>query len=100
MPPAAEVPFLWPGTYGRCPYRDGGPGISPLDVLKDAGTRAGVAGVTWQVLRRSLATALEGAGVPPGTIARVLRHSEEVSKLYYRQADHDTIRAAVSGLVF
>ena len=38
MPPAAEVPFLWPGTYGRCPYRDGGPGISPLDVLKDAGT--------------------------------------------------------------
>ena len=100
FPPADQVPWFWPGCRGRSPWTAGPADAKPLDVLSAAGDRAGIKGVTWQVLRRSLATALAGSGVPVATIARVLRHSERVSELFYQQTDRDTIRSAVAGLMF
>jgi integrase len=97
FPPASEVPWLWPACRGRGPWTDGPPGHKPLDVLQAVASRAGVEGVTWHALRRSLATHLEGAGVGPAMIARILRHSERVDSEWYRQADAANMRRAVEG---
>jgi integrase len=100
FPPPDQVPWLWPGCRGRSAWMSGPSDAKPVEVLAAAANRAGIEGVTWQVLRRSLATALAGSGVPGATVARILRHSERVSELFYQQTDRDTIRKAVDGLVF
>lgn len=97
FPPADKIPWLFPGARGRGPWTSGPADAKPLDVLRDVGIRAGVKGVTWQVLRRSLATHLEAAGVPAVVIARILRHSETVDAVWYRQADVANLRDAVAG---
>jgi len=97
FPPPEQVPWLWPGCRGRGPWTAGPPGAKPLDVLKAVAGRAGIAGVTWQALRRSLATHLEAAGLGGAMIARILRHTEEVDRKYYRHADADNLRGAVEG---
>ena len=86
-----------PGPVAR--YSGGGKGVKPLDVLREAGKRAGVAGVNWQVSgghsRRRRGGRRQRRDDRPDT-SPLGGNSRE----FYRQADHDTIRAAVAGLVF
>ena len=98
--PPSEIPWIYPGCRGRGPWTNGPPGEKPVEILGAAGRRAGIEGVTFQALRRSLATHLEGDGVGGAMIARILRHSERVSEEYYRQADAENMRRAVAGLSF
>ena len=100
FPAADRIPWMWPGCRGRCPWVNGNEGDKPLGQLKAAARRAGVANVTWQAIRRSLAVRLEAHGAGSATISRILRHSEEVDAKWYREADEDDLRDLVKDLEF
>ena len=98
MPPAGAIPWLWPGSMRRGPWRSGPPGCRPLLRLKAVALRAGVADMTFQSLRRSWATIAEARGVPQAMITRQCRHtSEETTRKWYQQRDLDSLRDAVEG---
>ena len=96
----AEVPFLWPGSSGKCAWTSGAPGDKPTQVLAVEGLRAGIKEVHFQALRRSLATHLVGGGAGTATAAQILRHSEAVDAEWYQQCDPSNLRAAVRDLRF
>jgi integrase len=99
--PDVERPWLWPGSKGRSPWVGGGPGMRNLDALQAAAKAAGIEGrITWQMLRRSLATHLRSFGVPGAMAAQVLRHSEAVDELFYNESDEDNLRDAVADVEF
>lgn len=100
MPPADRVPWLFPGARGIGPWTGGPPGAQHLDVLQAAGIAAGIGHVTWQMLRRSLATHLRAFGVSSGMASQILRHSESVDEVFYNQPDEDNLRDAVADVEF
>jgi integrase len=82
-------------------WKDGSPGTRPLDQMKGAGKRAGVAGFTFLSLRHSFATHAEGAwGLSPAQIQRCLRHTSLKTQWHYRHADLDNMRASAGGIDF
>lgn len=96
-----SVPWLWPNIRGSNAWSDGSPGTRPLDRLQAVGLRAGLEGLTWQSLRRSLATALEGFGLAQPLITRCLRHtSERVTRDWYQGRDLAALAQAVERFDF
>jgi integrase len=96
-----ECSWLIPLNNRKGPWDGGSPGHTPLAKLQEAGRRAGIENVTWQMLRRSLATVLESHGCGEAMISRILRHSSiQVTKTHYRQADCENLRQATAGLDF
>jgi integrase len=101
FPPAADVPWMWPGARGKSPWAGGSPESKPLRVLQDAAAKAGVGHVTFQMLRRSLTTHLRGSfNVSRDTASRILRHSSDVDDQFYMQDDIENLRAAVKDVEF
>jgi integrase len=101
LPPAEEIPWMFPGTRRRCPWVNGAPGHEPVDRLKIVAARAGVEGMTFQGLRRSWCTRAEGLGIPQSLITRQARHtSEQTTRRYYQQRDLDALRDAVNGFTY
>ncbi len=97
----AESCWLFPTISRKSCWCSGQPGAKPLDRLAAVANRAGVEGVTFQVLRRSLATHLEYHGVGPALIQRILRHTDSrTTEKWYRQADVSNLREKVAGLEF
>jgi integrase len=100
----AEVPWLFP-TVGRAgqvaPWTSGETGRKPIHRLQAVAARAGVAGMTWQSLRRSWATHAEFHGLGPAMIQRVLRHTTpRTAELWYRTSDLPNLKQAVKGITF
>ena len=76
----------------RAPWTSGAPGGKPLDRLQAVGVEPGIEHITMHMLRRSLATHLEGHGVGAAMISRIMRHQDErVTETFYRQADERQI---------
>ena len=102
FPPPAEVPWYFPGSRGRGPWRDGARGAKPIDALQTAARRAGIGHVTFQSLRRSWAVHAESAwGFSGPLIQRVLRHTtERTAETWYRAADLPNLRQATDGIDF
>jgi integrase len=97
----ADLPWLFPGATGRGPWTGGSAGHRPRCRLQAVAARAGVAHITWQMLRRSWATHAEALGVPEGLITRQMRHADpEVTRRYYRQLDMDNLSDATEGFHF
>jgi len=95
IPPAEEIPWLFPNIRRRNAWLSGPPGAKPLDRLKAVAARAGVV-MTFQVLRRSWATIAEALGVPQGLISRQLRHSDvRTTKEWYQERDLDMLKDSV-----
>jgi integrase len=101
VPPAASVPWMFPGSTRVNAWTQGAAGTRPLDQLQAIAKKAGIEGVTFQSLRRSWATAAEGLGLPQGMITRQCRHaSEETTRRWYQQRDLDSLHDAVDGFDF
>jgi integrase len=96
-PPLAPVLAAWlsrcssawafPRSSRDGPWVGGCPGYCPLDCLKAAGRRAGVAGLSFQSLRHSFATHAEFWGLSETAVQRILRHTSVRTQWHYRHAD-------------
>lgn len=95
-----SCPWLFPNLSRMGPWTSGGPGQKPLDRLKAAGVRAGVAGFTALSLRHSFASHAEYWGLSPAEIQRVLRHTNLRTQWHYRHADAANMRSAVRNVGF
>jgi integrase len=97
----ASVPWLIPTCSRKGPWLHGSHGSKALQRLKAAGRRAGIEHITLHMLRRSLATHLEGHGLGGAMISRIMRHSgQQVTETYYRRADEKQVAEAVRTLEF
>ncbi|MGA2699607.1 MAG: site-specific integrase [Isosphaeraceae bacterium] len=97
----SEVPWLFPNMAGTHAWHGGRAEATPLGRLQAVARRAGVEDMTWQSLRRSLATALEGFGLPQPLITRTLRHtSERITREWYQGRDLDALSQAVERFDF
>ena len=103
-PPGFVIPecsWLFPNTRLHNAWYSGEHGDRPCERLQAVARRAGVEGMTFQSLRRSLATALEGFGLPQPLITRTLRHtSERVTREWYQGRDLEALTRAVEGFSF
>ena len=98
---STDSPWLFPTISRQAPWCSGQPGAKPVQRLASVARRAGVEGVTFQMLRRSLATHLEYHGVGPALIQRILRHTDtRTTEKWYRMADVENLREKVAGLEF
>lgn len=91
-------PYVFRNIRAASPWSQGCRGTKPIDRLKSVGKRAGIELVTFQMLRRTVAVAMEIAGASAAQIQRQLRHSNiTVTQQYYMAADRDGMRSAMSG---
>jgi integrase len=101
FPLPKECPWLIPTNNRRSPWTSGSPSSKALTRLHAVAKRAGIeGGMTFQMLRRSCATHLEGHGLGSALIARILRHTPRVSEAHYRRADVANLVHAVDGLQY
>jgi integrase len=100
FPMPESVPWVIPTCSRRAPWIGGNKSRAVVR-LQAAARRAGIEHVTLHMLRRSLATHLEGHGLGGAMISRIMRHSgQQVTETYYRQADERQVADAVRDLVF
>jgi integrase len=96
-----SIPWLFPNISAKNAWHTGRPGAKPVDRLQAVAKQAGVQGMTWQSMRRSLATALEGYGLSQCLITRTLRHtSEKITREWYQGLDLKTLSQAVEEFDF
>jgi integrase len=97
----AGCPWLFPNVSRSNAWYTGEHKARPIARLQSVARRAGVEGITWHSLRRSLATHLEAHGTGQAMITRILRHADrETTKRHYQQADVRNMVEAVDGLDF
>jgi integrase len=96
----ADLPWLYPGALCRGPWTGGPSGGRAVDALQAAGERAGVAGLTFQQLRRTFVSSTRDAGVPSHVVARQCRHSEEVSRDWYLARDLTMLTDHLRGFTY
>jgi len=90
-----ESVYLFPNTFRATPYLGGCNGAKPLDVLKKAAARCGIEYVSWQVLRRTCATAMH-QHASPGQVQQIMRHtSQATTNAWYIKRDAEALREAV-----
>ena len=95
------VPWLFPNIRASNAWCAGQHGARPWERLQAVAQRAGVKGMTFQSLRRSLACHLEAHGLGQALITRCLRHtSERTSKQWYQSSDVPNLVTAVEGFNF
>jgi len=100
IPPADQIPWLFPGTRRQGPWTQGAPGHRPTDRVKAVAARAGVV-MTFQMLRRSWCTIAEGLGLSQPQITRQARHADPATTLrHYQQREERNLRDAVAGFEF
>src|SRR5208337_5582603 len=99
-----EIPpceWLFPTLNRRSNWKSGVPGQKPVQRLQAVAERAGVIGMTFQSLRRSLATHLEHHGTGQAMISRILRHTNSRTTLtWYQQADVPNMVEALASFDF
>jgi integrase len=101
FPLPKECPWAIPTLSRLAPWVSGHTASKPLARLQAAGKRAGLDGLTFHSLRRSLATHLEYFGAGESAIQRILRHSSgETTKRFYRRADALNLRSIVASVDF
>ena len=96
-----SVPWLWPNHSACNCWTEGTPLTKPQNRLAAVGLRAGVPGLGFHSLRRSLATAFEGYGLSQPLITRVLRHTDQLTtRTYYQAADIPNLTRAVEAFSY
>jgi integrase len=87
--------YLWPNWENDQPWVNGLTNRRPLGRLQAVARRAGIEGVTFQALRRTVATHMEES-CSDAMITRILRHtSPETSRRSYRKRDLDNMHSAM-----
>jgi len=81
--PLCGCRWLFPGLKKLGPWTSGGPGIRPLDQVKELGIRAGVPGLTIASFRKTFATLAPMWGFDQLELQRWLRHSSAATQQWY-----------------
>jgi integrase len=92
--------WVFPNKSGTGFWNEGRPGKKPLDQVKALGQRAGVAGLTIQSFRHSLATHAGRFGLGPLALKAQLRHTSLGTQEHYIESDLANIRAIASQIRF
>jgi len=87
--------FLFPNTFRETPYLGGCNGNKPLDVLKKAAARVNIQTISWQILPRTCATAIN-QHASPGQAQQIMRHTSQATTMaFYVKRDMDALKEAV-----
>lgn len=100
--PWSDSVWVFPNVPRSGPWLEGSPGNKPLDALKAAGLRSGVAGVTFQAFRHSWGTHAQLLfRLSPAQVAKNLGHTT-ITTAYanYVHDDLDDLREAVRPIRF
>jgi integrase len=96
-PPSVYVFRNW---RQASPWTGGPPGHKPLQRLRAVAARCGIEGVTFQALRRTVATMMEST-CSEAMITRQLRHStQSTTKKFYRKADIARMKESMDGFSY
>ncbi|HLW94572.1 MAG TPA: tyrosine-type recombinase/integrase [Solirubrobacteraceae bacterium] len=96
--PRTGCDWLFPGATGRGPWTGGMPGYKPLDAIKAACKRAGIADGGIHLFRHSFLTACEGWGVSREGAMRLTGITQEQTLEIYQHADEENLRGFVKGV--
>ena len=93
--------WVFPGVAKVGPWTGGPPGHKPLDCIKAAGKRAGIANLTILDMRHTIATLAEQWGMGELELMRWLRHDRPTTQAWYRkQADMTGMQATARKITF
>lgn len=93
--PRAGSEWLFPTIKRESAWMFGSKGYRPLDHVQALADRAGIAGVTIQAFRRSIATHARRFGLGPLEVRDLLGHSSEQTQVWYLEDDLEDQRAAI-----
>lgn len=92
--PRSGSEWVFPNRDGCKPWTGGSPGKKPLDQVKAAGRRAGVANLTILSFRHCFATHSKLWGFGPLQLKAFLRHSTIATQAWYLEDDLEDLRAS------
>ena len=86
---------MFPSLRRESPWLGGSTGYRALDHVQALAARCGIAGVTIQAFRRSIATHAHRFGLGPLEVKDLLGHSSERTQEWYLEDDLDDQRIAI-----
>ena len=95
IPIRRDCPFLFPGKSLVGPWTCGGPGVRPLDQIRELGERAGVADLVNKSARKSVGTHAKTIGLGGLERKALFRHADLKTGEAYDEEDAETLRPAV-----
>jgi integrase len=98
--PRTGSDWVFPTKDGKTPWTSGGPGKKPLDMVKAAGRRAGVDGLTILSFRHSFATHSKRWGFGPLELKDWLRHTDIDTQGWYLEDDLENLRLSSRSITF
>ena len=98
--PETGCRWLFPGKKRQGPWLYGGPGIRPLDQIKELGQRAGVPDLTIASFRKTIGTYAKSWGFSQLELKALLRHSNVETQRWYDEDEVEALRPATAKIVF
>jgi integrase len=98
--PHTGTRWVFPGKKLRGPWLSGGPGVRPLDQVKELGRRAGVPGLTIASFRKTIGTYAKSWGFSQLELKALLRHSAVETQRWYDEEEIESLRPAVAKVQF
>lgn len=98
LPHSGPSVWLVPGARMKSPWQHGGPGYTPLAVVKAALERAGVMNGFIHMFRDTWLTAAESRGVPEVAMQRITGITQKRTLEFYVHRDNQMLREAVQGV--
>src|SRR5208337_4765407 len=98
--PDTSCRWAFPGLKRRGPWLHGGPGIRPLDQVRELGARAGVPGLTIASFRKTLGTYAKSWGFSQLELKGLLRHSNVETQRWYDEDEVEALRPATAKIQF
>jgi integrase len=98
--PHTGARWVFPGKKLRGPWVTGGPGVRPLDQVKELGRRAGVPGLTIASFRKTIGTYAKSWGFSQLELKALLRHSHVETQKWYDEEAVESLRPAAAKVQF
>lgn len=98
--PLTGSEWVFPGKRRVGPWVSGAPGTKPLDQIKAAGERAGVANLTILGFRKTIGTYGKSWGFSQLELKSLLRHSDPETQKWYDEERFDSLRPALERIRF
>ncbi len=92
--------WVIPGKKRQGPWLHGGPGVRPLDQVRELGARAGVPGLTIASFRKTIGTFAKSWGFSQLELKALLRHSSVETQRWYDEDEVEALRPATAKIQF
>lgn len=98
LPHSGPSVYLVPGARMQSPWQFGGPGYTPLDVVKAALERAGISGGFIHMFRDTWLTSAEARGVPEVAMQKITGITQKRTLDFYVHRNNQMLHEAVQGV--